>query len=412
MMVYFLPLFVLVYVLQIGIEMGLIFLNDRHTRRQTEPPSQFADAISPVAFGKAKAYTLENLRFAAMSLMGGSIFFWLLLLDRGLNLFDLYAQRFALSGSLTHSVLFCAFVLLYFMVTSLPLRVYSIFVIEEKYGFNRMTLKDFVVDLLRGALLMALIGGPVLYLVFYLMRAAGEGWWLWTWAAVTLVQVVLIAVYPAFLAPLFNKFTPLTDGELKRRIEELAKRIGFKMAGIYVMDGSRRSGHSNAYFAGFGRFRKIVLYDTLMQQLTDDELVAVLAHEMGHNVKKHILTGTLFSVALMLVGLWILAWLRVQPGFYASFDVAPSPHAALVLFMLVSGPFMGLIEPFINLWSRHNEYQADAFSVEVTGNAPAMQSSLIKLARDNLSNLDPHPAYSFYHYTHPTTAERVRAIPS
>jgi STE24 endopeptidase len=182
------------------------------------------------------------------------------------------------------------------------------------------------------------------------------------------------------------------------------------MSGVFVMDGSRRSGHSNAYFAGLGRFRKIVLFDTLMKQLTDDELVAVLAHEMGHNAKKHILSGTIISAAILLIGLFVLSILRNSPEFYAAFGVPPSAHAVLVLFMLVSGSFMAPIEPLMNLWMRRNEYQADAFSVEVMRDPAAMKSALIKLARDNLSNLDPHPAYSFYHYTHPTTAERIRAI--
>lgn len=406
----FFIVFAICYACQFLCEALLVYVNRRHTSVQKEPPEFLADQISPAVFSKAHSYTLDRLRLEWMGLVIATVFFWLLLADKGLVILDLYAQGFVQQGTLSHSVLTTVFVMLYFFITSLPLKIYSQFVIEEKYGFNRMRLVDFFIDVVRGGILAALLGVPILYLVYYLMQVSGASWWLWAWGAVTLVQLILVAVYPVFLAPLFNKFTPLADGALKNRIEELAKKIGFKQAGIFVMDGSRRSGHSNAYFAGMGSFRKIVLFDTLINQLTDDELLAVLAHEMGHNVKKHIFWGSVVSAVFMLAGFYVLSLLRTAPFFYEAFGVAESAHAALILFVMISGPFMLPIEPLMNLWMRRNEYEADRFAVLSTGAPEPMQSALVKLARENLSNLDPHPAYSFFHYTHPTLSERIKEI--
>jgi STE24 endopeptidase len=243
------------------------------------------------------------------------------------------------------------------------------------------------------------------------MHTAGNAWWFYAWAALTSFQILIAAVFPTFLAPIFNKFTPLADQELNDRIVELARRIRFKMTGVFTVDGSRRSGHSNAYFAGMGRFRRIVLFDTLMKQLTSDELIAVLAHEMGHNVKKHIVKSMLLSAALSLVGFYVLSLLITWSDFYTAFNVAKaSPHAALVIFSITSETFTFFLTPIMNLWSRKNEFEADQFSIETTNNKAAMKNALIKLTEENLSNLAPHPAYSFYHYSHPTTPERALAI--
>jgi STE24 endopeptidase len=329
----------------------------------------------------------------------------------GFNALDFYAASFTEAGTLTHSVLFTVFVGLYFGVVGLPFRIYSVFVIEERHGFNKTTLTTFIVDLIKGLLLSFILGLPILYLLYWFMHTAGNTWWFYAWAALTSFQILIAAVFPTFLAPIFNKFTPLADQELNDRIVELARRIRFKMTGVFTVDGSRRSGHSNAYFAGMGRFRRIVLFDTLMKQLTSDELIAVLAHEMGHNVKKHIVKSMLLSAALSLVGFYVLSLLITWSDFYTAFNVAKaSPHTALVIFSITSETFTFFLTPIMNLWSRKNEFEADRFSIETTGSKAAMKNALVKLTEENLSNLAPHPAYSFYHYSHPTTPERARAI--
>lgn len=389
----------------------LEWLNFSHVKKQAECPEFYKASISDSVFAKSKAYTLEKIRFGMTEHLAMLPFFWLLILRNGFNTFDYYAATHAGYGTLGHSVLFCIYLALYFGVVGMPFKIYSIFVIEEKFGFNKMTFGLFIKDLLKSLVLSALLGIPLLYLVFWFMRATGSYWWLWVWAAMIGFQLILVMVYPTFLAPLFNKFVPLPNGELKEKIDALAKKINFKMSGIFTIDGSRRSGHSNAYFAGIGKFRRIVLFDTLIKQLTTDELVAVLAHEMGHNVKRHITKFMILSSVMSLVGFYVLSLLIHWPPFYAAFNISePSSHAALALFAIVSETFTFMLHPLMNALSRKNEYEADRFSVETSRDAEAMKGALTKLTRDNLSNLTPHKAYSFYHYSHPTTVERVEAI--
>jgi STE24 endopeptidase len=388
-------------------------LNYFHTKNLAVSSVPAADRIDATTFEKSKTYVLDKLKFGLFTRLVELPFFWFLIVLRGFNTFDYHAGRIAGYGTLTHSVLFAFFVGAYFAAVNLPLRFYSVFVVEARHGFNKTTARTFVADFVKGALVSFALGAPLLYLVFALMKLSGEFWWLWAWAAVTGFQIVVAAVFPAFLAPLFNKFTPLQDELLKRRIEELAQKIGFKMSGIYTIDGSRRSSHSNAYFAGMGRFRRIVLFDTILSQMTGDELVAVLAHEMGHNVKRHILKSTFLSAALSLAGFYVLSLIIGWPDFYRAFNVEiASPHAALIIFAAASDVFTFALTPIVNLWSRRNEYEADAFAVEATGSSTALKAALFKLTKENLSNPSPHPAYSFFHYSHPTFPERAAAIDS
>jgi STE24 endopeptidase len=267
------------------------------------------------------------------------------------------------------------------------------------------------VDLLKGIVLGAVLGGPILALVFWIYDKAGPWWWLWAFAAVFGFEFLMAAIYPTFLAPIFNKFTPLPEGSLKQAITDLAQKIRFKMAGIFTIDGSRRSAHSNAYFAGMGRMRRIVLFDTLQKQLTEREIIAVLGHEMGHNKLRHIHKQLILSFFVSLTGFWILSLAMGWTPFFAAFGAGdPAPHKALVLFALFSAHFTFFLPAITNALSRRYEYQADRFSVDVVGDREAMSSALVALCRENLSNLTPHPLYSFYHYTHPTTLERVRAL--
>lgn len=409
----FFLLFVLFYGLHAATEFILDALNYRHTAQQAQPPEFYRDKIDVATFAKAKAYTLDKLRFGMFTRLIQIAFFWLLILMRGLDALDGRAARLAGESSLTHSVLFCFFIGLYFAAISLPFRIYQTFVVEERHGFNKTTPAVFVIDTIKGLVLSSLLATPVLYAVFGFMRFTGDSWWLWSWLAVVAFQTLIAAVFPVWIAPLFNKFTPLPDGALKTHLEALARKTKFKMSGIFTVDGSRRSGHSNAYFAGLGKFRRIAIFDTLVTQLSVDELAAVLAHEIGHSVKKHILKGTLFSAAMTLAGFFVLSRLQNMPAFYAAFGVTvPSAHAAIVIFGMASDVFTFPLTPLLNAWSRKNEFEADAFAAQTVGESESLTGALTKLSRENLSNPAPHPAYSFYHYSHPTLPERAAAIMS
>lgn len=408
---HFFWIFLACYLLYQAIVVGLDLINYVHTQKSAAIPNCFGDHFDDRLLTKSRAYTLDKIRFGLFSHIMQIPFFWLLILLGGFNSFDYYAIEMAGWDTLTRSVLFCLMTGAYFLITSLPFRYYSIFVVEERHGFNKMTHEIFIADLFKSTLLSVAIGTPLLYIVFWFMRTTGGLWWVWVWVVITLLQLFFTAVYPTLLAPLFNKFVPLQDGALKKKIEALAQKIGFKMSGIYTMDGSKRSGHSNAYFAGIGRFRRIVLFDTLIKQMTEEELLAVLAHEMGHNVKKHITKSIILSIALTGVSFYVMSLLLDWQEFYITFNIMhPSHHAALVIFAICSEVFTILLTPAINLWSRKNEYEADRFSVEITGDKNAMKNSLIKLTQENLSNLNPHPLYSFFHYSHPTPEERLNAI--
>jgi STE24 endopeptidase len=307
----------------------------------------------------------------------------------------------------------------------LPPALFATFRLEGKHGFNTMTWGLFWRDQLKGFILSALLGLPLIYAVLALMPVLGSRWWLWAFALIVAFQCVLLILFPVLIAPWFNRFRPLQDGELRDALFALAARLRFPAAAIQVMDGSRRSLHSNAYFTGFGRFRRIVLYDTLLQQMERPELLGILAHEIGHYKRQHIrimLAGQILMLGLTL----FLASLALRwPPLYAAFGFASHSDAAgtvtfhpfagdpavgLFLFLTVFSSFSLLFSPLRNLLSRRHEYQADAFAVAAIQDADSMQSALIKLSRHNLANLTPHPLYSAFHYSHPTLAERLAAI--
>lgn len=404
-------MFLCFYLLHEILELGLDLLNFKHTKSQTDIPDFFKDKISTQQFERTKEYTLTKLKFGIFSHFCKQPFFWALIFLNGFQFLDSLAAQYTTANSLSHSVLFCFLIGMYFSIISLPFGLYSTFVIEERFGFNKMTFKTFLVDLVKSSILGITIGVPLLYLVFWFMQKSGNLWWLWVWGSITAFQLLISAIYPTFIAPIFNKFTPLEDGELKNKITELAHKIKFKMSGIFTIDGSKRSAHSNAYFAGMGKFRRIVLFDTLRKQLSDNELLAVLAHEMGHNVKKHILKSTLLSTIMSLIGLFVMSLLMKWPDFYTAFNInTPSAHTAFIIFGLSSGTFTFPLTPIMNLLSRKYEYEADQFAAEQTQNPQFLKTALVKLTKENLSNLAPHPLYSFFHYSHPTTEERAKKL--
>ena len=294
---------------------------------------------------------------------------------------------------------------------NLPTGLYSTFVLEARFGFNKTTWKLYLTDKIKGLLLGVLIGVPFLWIVLWLMDAMGQYWWIWTFFFVSGFELLMVIVYPTLIAPLFNKFEPLPEGDLRNRILRLAEQVGFKTTGIFSMDGSKRSAHSNAYFTGIGKAKRIVLFDTLIAQMTMDQGLAVLAHEMGHYKMKHIRRMLVVQAVFLLLGLYILSLLLNYRPLFAAFGLGhPSNAAALVLFSLLSGPATFFLGPLINRLSRKHEYEADRFAVKTLRNRLPMEEALINLTVRNLSNLTPHPWYSAYHYSHPTPTERIGAI--
>ena len=296
-------------------------------------------------------------------------------------------------------------------VISVPLSYYSTFNIEEKFGFNKTTKTTFWVDLVKGSLLSAALILPLAALVFWLMRSAGPLWWLYAWLVFIGFQLLMLALYPTFIAPLFNKFSPLDSGDTKTAIEGLLTRTEFESKGLFVMDGSKRSAHGNAYFTGFGKGKRIVFFDTLLQRLSNNEIVAVLAHELGHFKRKHIVKRIVFMALASLAFLAAVAWVLPQPWLYTAFGFATdtglkSPGVALILFSLVLPPLLFWIAPVAAAYSRKHEFEADAYAAQVSSSDDLI-AALTKLYKDNANTLTPDPIYSAYHHSHPPAMIRI-----
>lgn len=409
-------IFLLLFILEFVLEFILNELNIRQVRKNKAAhavPKYFQGRVNEDEYEQSARYTLAKARFQRWSEVYGRILI-LFLLFSGLLPFIDDAIIIMLPQSLSNlhmtGVLFCLAVGLIFSLASLPVDSYSTFAIESRFGFNKTTVSLYFSDKLKGVVLGILIGGPFLFVVLWLMQATGEYWWLCAFVFITMFQLLLIIVFPTFIAPWFNKFEPLASGELRDRILALANQIGFEASGIFLMDGSKRSAHSNAYFTGIGKAKRIVLFDTLVEQMTIDQGVAVLAHEMGHYKMKHIRRMMIVQSVILFIGLYILSRLVNYEPLFTAFGVQPSNHAALVLFSLLSGPFTFYLTPLMNFLSRKHEYEADRFAAITLGSGKPMEEALINLTLKNLSNLTPHPWYSAYHYSHPTATERIGAI--
>jgi len=410
-----LTIFLALFALECFIEFGLNELNLRHVRvcrARQKLPDCFSGKMTPAEYDKSIEYTLANGRFHRWSELYDRLI-TLMIIFGALRSLDQLASRVALAFSLGgygHGVLFCFAVGLVFSLTGLPSDGYSTFVLEARFGFNKTTIGLYVTDKLKGMVLGLVIGVPFLLIVLWLMDVMGPYWWVWAFAFITAFQLAMIVIFPTFIAPWFNKFEPLKDGELRERILALAEQLGFKTSGIFTMDGSKRSGHSNAYFTGIGKAKRIVLFDTLIEQMTMDQGLAVLAHEMGHYKMKHIRRMLVVQTIFLFIGLYLLSLLLRAPWFFHAFGLAPSNHAALVLFSLVSGPATFYLGPLMNRLSRKHEYEADRFAAETLRDGKPMEEALVNLTVKNLANLNPHPWYSAYHYSHPTAVERIDAI--
>ena len=381
-------------------------------------PALFADRISLAAHHKAADYTIAKTRFGLLELAIGSVALlgWTLL--GGLDLLNASLLDALGGGMWQQLALVAAFALISGLI-DLPGSYYQTFVLEQRFGFNKMTLGLWLGDLLKGTVMGALVGLPILAVILWLMGSAGPWWWLWAWAFWVGFNLLLMVIYPAFIAPLFNKFQPLEDESLKARVQALMQRCGFSAKGLFVMDGSRRSAHANAYFTGFGASKRVVFFDTLLQKLNGDEVEAVLAHELGHFKHKHIIKRMLGLFGLTLLGFALLGWLSQQAWFYTGLGVTPnfnipgvpgsSPNdaLALLLFMLAVPVFSSFVSPLMAHSSRKHEFEADAYAVKQT-RAADLQSALLKLYEDNASTLTPDPVYVRYYYSHPPAVERIR----
>lgn len=408
----FLALFALQFILELGLnELNLRQVAASAARRAI--PDPFVGKIDGQAYAKSVQYTLANGRFHRWTDIYGSGVLLFVLLSGLLGAVDQWAGQLASASELGRygqGIVFCCASAVIFSLTGLPTELYSTFGIEAKFGFNQTTLGLYFSDKLKGLILSLVIGVPFLLVVLWLMDIMGQAWWLWAFAFIALFQLMLMVIFPTFIAPWFNKFEPLKEGELRARILALAEEIGFQTSGIYSMDGSKRSAHSNAYFTGIGKAKRIVLFDTLIEQMTTEQGLAVLAHEMGHYKMKHIRRMLAVQMIFLFAGLYLISLLVAYPPFFAAFGLAPSNHGALVLFTLVSGPFTFYLAPLMNRLSRQHEYEADRFAALTLRDGKPMEEALINLTVKNLSNLTPHPWYSAYHYSHPTAVERIAAI--
>jgi STE24 endopeptidase len=386
----------------------------RHVARHRDAvPAAFAGTVSLAAHQKAADYTVAKSRVGLLEIAFGTavLLAWTLL--GGLDVLNRALVGWLGTGMIQQLALLAAFAVIGGLL-ELPFSLYTTFVVEERFGFNKVTWKLWLTDLVKSTVLGALIGLPIAALILWLMGAAGQWWWLWAWAVWMGFNLLLLVVYPTFIAPLFNKFQPLEDETLKARVTALMQRCGFAAKGLFVMDGSKRSAHGNAYFTGFGAAKRVVFYDTLLAKLSPPEVDAVLAHELGHFKHKHIVQRVVLLFALSLVGFALLGWLATRVWFYTGLGVrpnldGPNDALALLLFLLAVPVFTYFVSPLMAQLSRKHEFQADAFAVAQT-NGHDLGSALLKLYEDNASTLTPDPVYVKFYYSHPPASERLARL--
>jgi STE24 endopeptidase len=381
-----------------------------HVKKHRETvPDSFAGRVPLEDHHKAADYTLVNTRIGMLQLLYDSLLLLAWTLGGGLEWLDnswrAMEQQPVVTGI---AVMFSAMVIM--TLLELPFSLYHTFVVEERFGFNRSTPGVFFADLLKNALLLVIIGGPLIALALWIMEASGGLWWLYIWIVWMTFTLVMFWAYPAIIAPLFNKFSPLDNEALKQRIKSLMDKCGFRSKGIFVMDGSKRSGHGNAYFTGFGNNKRIVFFDTLLDSLEPAEIEAVLAHELGHFKLKHIQKRLLSMFALSFAALALLGWLAGEDWFYQGLGVSlPSPWMALMLFMLAMPVFTFFLQPLLSLLSRKHEFEADAYAVQQSSGTDLIRA-LVKMYRENASTLTPDPLYSAFHDSHPPAPVRISHI--
>lgn len=406
-----LTIYLALFVLEFLLDWFLDVMNiNSSLKNRDRIPEAFAAVIDEETYRRSVEYTLRKGRFGLLRSIEGRVLILLVLFTGAGGALDNLLYQWNLPVY-WHGLLFLSLASIALSLVGLPSSIYSRFVIEEEFGFNSTTLPTYFADMLKqipvaAVILMILMGG-----LYGAMAWTGRWWWLAAWGFWIIFQLLMVVLYPLVIAPLFNKFESLPDGSLKNRLSELAEHCDFSNNGIFVMDGSRRSRHSNAYFTGLGRFRRIVIFDTLIESLEEEELEAVLAHEIGHwkfgHIRKRLLTTSITTLALFAVVGAILYW---KPLYVAFGFTTPSLHVLLFWLTFFSDPITSMFSPISNIRSRAHEYQADRYAAEQTGGSGAMSAALLNLGKDNLSNLTPHPAYSFWHYSHPALSERLAAL--
>jgi STE24 endopeptidase len=383
----------------------------RHVARHRQAvPAAFAATVPLSAHQKAADYTIVKTRFGLLELAFGAVVLLGWTLFGGLDALNQWLLDLLGSGMTQQLALIAGFALIGGAI-ELPFSLYQTFVIEQRFGFNKMSLKLWLLDLVKSTALGAAIGLPIVALILWLMGATGSLWWLWAWAVWMGFNLLLLVIYPTFIAPLFNKFKPLEDETLKARVTELMRRCGFAAKGLFVMDGSKRSAHANAYFTGFGAAKRVVFYDTLLSKLSPPEVDAVLAHELGHFKHKHIIKRIVGLFALSLAGFALLGWASTQVWFYTGLGVrpnlaGPNDALALLLFMLAVPVFTFFVTPLMALLSRKHEFEADAYAMQQTSGQD-LATALLKLYEDNASTLTPDPVFVKFYYSHPPASERL-----
>lgn len=373
-------------------------------------PAFISAYIDSEKYRKSVDYTLRKERFSLLTSSIGTVLTAAIIISRIVVVLNDQLALLELHPYI-HGILYILILSGLSAILSLPAALYSQFVIEEEFGFNKMTGKTFLMDLIKNSILSIVLLIPLLAALFLFIDKTGDLWWLFAFIFFAAFQLIVSLLYPLIIAPLFNKFSDLEEGSLKDRLIILAEKTSFKAKGIYMMDGSRRSGHSNAYFTGFGKSRRIVLFDTLVKTLSEEEIEAVLAHEIGHFKMKHILKNLFSSLIMAFIFFYILSILFNFTPLYSAFGFHnKSLEGILVIMSFCLGPFAFFLKPLFTVKSRKNEYEADRFAAEIIGTAAPLKSALINLGKENLSNLTPHRLYSFFHYSHPVLSERIKSL--
>jgi STE24 endopeptidase len=413
----FTAVFVVALAASLGVRLWLARRQIAHVAAHRDAvPEAFVARIGIAAHRKAADYTVAKQRLAMLHAVADALLLLAMTLGGGLAAIVAWTETLPV-GPLWRDIAMFAVAGVVFAAVSLPFTWYHTFRIEERFGFNRMTLSLWLTDLAKGFAVAVALGLPLLLLVLWLMRTAGPSWWLWAWGAWMAFQLLILVLYPTLIAPLFNKFTPMGESPARERVESLLARCGFRSAGLFVMDGSKRSGHGNAYFTGFGKAKRIVFFDTLLLRLAPEEVEAVLAHELGHYKLKHVAKRVLWSALLSLAILGLLAWLAGASWFYAGLGIPPAlvpvaearPGVALELFLLALPVFTFMLEPLSAQYSRRHEFEADAFATQ-HASAGALTLALVKLYEDNAATLTPDPLHSAFYDSHPPAATRIAHI--
>jgi STE24 endopeptidase len=409
--------FAMALLLSLAVKLWLATRQMRHVAaHRDQVPAPFSATVSDVAHRKAADYTLAKGRLGLISTAFGTavLLGWTLL--GGLEALNVALREAVVPrwGVMPYQLSLLAAVALIGGLIELPLEAFATFRVEQRFGFNRMTVKLWLLDMAKGSALGALIGLPLAALVLWIMQVSGGWWWLFAWGAWVSFNLALLVLYPTLIAPLFNKFEPLSDDALKARVQALMQRCGFAAKGLFVMDGSRRSAHANAYFTGLGAAKRVVFFDTLLQRLSPAEVEAVLAHELGHFKHRHVVQRMVAIFGLSLAGLALLGWLSTQSSFYVGLGVTPNigtsnDALALLLFMFALPPFTFFISPLMAQASRRHEFQADAYACAQADGA-SLASALLKLHEDNAATLTPDPVYVRFYYSHPPASERLAAL--